>query len=807
MPDIPAQVKPLPLETPYAEVAVDVLNVPADKTYHYAIPDHLRDRVSPGFLVLIGFGERIIEGLVVAGAETSPVENIREIMDVVADSALLTPAQITLARRIARYYLASPMKVIVPMLPPGFRGRVKRWSSLDALIELPEDVATTRNERLLIQVLIDEGEVSHERLLELAGPIVFRRMQRRLERLGAVHLRAALQPNKPPPLRDQWVESLSSTSEAEPLLQRSRSQEKLLRALESHGKGVLVRDLLEETGTTAVPLKTLEEKGLVRFSAARKVQSAAIQPHGLPTLDSPEQERAWQAIQDLLSGPDCGPSSRSMLVMDGIASSAKASPWALYVHAVGQVLESGSQVLLLAPNNYVMQRIAQSFEQFFPDRVLSWHGALRASRRRITWERARSGDPVVVVGTRSAALLPFQSLSLILVDSEHDDAHKSPESPRFHAVTVARWLAEIFRAPLLLFSHTPRVATYAEVEKGQLQFTRASDAAPIPTIVDMRTARHVGPRQIISREMRDAIGRHLNDRRPVVLLQNRRGAATHALCPKCGHVVECLNCSVPLVQHRASGVMRCHRCGAEAPIPTHCPLCENQLRFRGIGSQTVELEMMRLFPSARIARWDRDVISAKEETSPFAALREGTLDILIGTAAVLAEPLPVGLYAVVSADTALHLPDFRAAERTYQLLRRIGFLAAAVRAEMLIQTYTPASLPLRALEIGRYLWFYRKSMAERAGAFPPSVEMAVLLYQDRDPQRATEASIALVQCLQKVITRDQLTAELLGPAPAFPERMRGLYRWHVMVRGQGIHDLLVHVPPGWTVDVDPVSVL
>ena len=209
----------------------------------------------------------------------------------------------------------------------------------------------------------------------------------------------------------------------------------------------------------------------------------------------------------------------------------------------------------------------------------------------------------------------------------------------------------------------------------------------------------------------------------------------------------------------------------------------------------------------RVARWDRDVINAKEEERPFTALREGKLDILVGTAAVLFEPLPVGLYAVVSADTALHLPDFRASERTYQLLRRIGFLAETAQAEMLIQTYTPASLPLRALEIGRYLWFYRKSIAERTGAFPPSLEMAVLQYQDRNLARAAESAIALVQCLEKSIARDRLAVELLGPAPAFPERVRGLYRWHVMVRGQGIHDLLVHVPPGWMIDVDPVSVL
>ncbi len=790
-----------PLATPYVEIAVDVLNVPADQTYHYAIPDHLRERVAPGVMVLVGFGNRIIEGLVVAGAETAPVEEVREIMDVVADSALLTPNQITLARRIARYYLASPIRVIGPMLPPGMRDRVKRWSRLDPLVKLPEDVATTRNELLFLETLRNEREVEHERLRQIAGATVFKRMQRKLERLGAVHLRAALQPRQPPPLRDQWVEALSTTQEAEPLLRRTRSQRKLLQALEKLGRSVPVRQLLAETGTNVLPLRSLAEKGLVRFSEAHDHETCKMKPVALPSHASPVEAAAWETISTFMSSSSSGHDLRSLIVM------ADTAPWKLYVHAVARALESNGQVLLLAPSTYAVRRIEETLEAIFPNRVLSWHGVLGAARRRTAWERVETGEPVVIVGTRAAVLLPFRKLGLILIDSEHDDAHKNSESPRFHAVTVAHWLAEDFGANLLLFSHTPRVTTYAAVESERADFVRATDVTPTARVVDMRVARHVGPRQIISRELKDALTCTLEAGRPAVLLQNRRGAATHALCPKCGHVVECQNCSVPLVQHRASGVMRCHRCGSESPIPTHCPRCETKLRFRGIGSQNVELEMQRIFPNARIARWDRDVKTAQEGTSPVADLHASKLDILVGTSAVLLEPLPVGLYAVVSADTALHLPDYRAAERTFQLLRRTGFLAAATEAEFLIQTYTPESLPLRALKIGRYLWFYRKSMEERERAFPPSVELASLLYQDRNRERATEAAVALVQCLQEAIVCEQIAVELLGPAPAFPERVRGLYRWHVMVRGQGIQSLLTHVPPGWTIDVDPVSVL
>lgn len=938
MSDFPERVKPPPLETPYAEIAVDVLNVPADKTYHYAIPEHLRDRVAPGVMVLIGFGERIIEGLVVAGAETSPVEEVREIMDVVADSALLTPTQITLARKIARYYLVSPMKVIAPMLPPGLRARVRRWSVLDPCVTVPKDVSTTESGRLFLEALRKEREVSHKQLAKLVGREDFKRIQRRLERIGAVQLRVELAQTTSQSINKQWVERLTNISKS--LLQSLRSpQQRIMQALEAKGGEATVRSLLEETDTnlssiralekrgflhseqmvesTSNPeavselrgtrqrhilqtleikggqtaarklleetgaspqsLRALEKKGLVRIGeesaesistpevaellalspqekllqalekrqgqaavytlleetganiqALRRLEEsglvliknfsatkidASIAP-SLPALSTPTETYAWETIAEFLSSEDRPQHCRFMVVMDDSA------PENLYCHAVARTLKAGRQVLLLTPGIHATRRVATVLRSILPNHVLEWHPALREARRGATWERVHSGEPVVVVGTRTAVFLPFQGLGQVLVDNEHEDFYKNPEIPRshedthkslkglrFHAVTVADWLAESFVAPVLLFSHTPRVTTYAEVESGRAQFARATGVTPTATIIDMRSARHVGPRQIISRDLRDAITRALEAHRPVVLLQNRRGAATNALCPKCGHVVECLNCSVPLVQHRASGLMRCHRCGAKAPIPTHCPKCETQLRFRGIGSQTVEIEIQRLFPAARIARWDRDVIEAQEEESPYAALREGKLDILIGTAAVLAEPLPVGLYAVVSADTALHLPDFRSAERTYQLLRRIGFLAAAAQAEMLVQTYTPDSLPLRALKLGRYLWFYRKSMAERTGAFPPSVEMAVLLYQDRKPERAAESAVALVQCLQEIIARDRLAVELLGPAPAFPERVRGLYRWHVLVRGQGIHGLLVHVPPGWIIDVDPVSVL
>jgi primosomal protein N' (replication factor Y) len=791
----------IPPETPYAEIAVDVLNVPADQTYHYAIPDHLRDRVAPGVMVLVGFGDRIIEGLVVAGAEESPVDEVREIMDVVADGALLTPAQIDLARKISRYYLATPMKVIEPMLPPGIRDRVKRWSRLDPLVELPDDVATTPKERLFLESLRNDEEVPHERLRQLVGPNIFRRMHRRLVKLGAVYIRAALLPRKPPPLREQWVESLASPTEAELLLRRSKSQRKLLEAIENHGRRLLVSELLEATGSTAVSLRALEEKGLVRFIVAHDIKNGEPPTYNLPSLDSPVEMQAWDAIARFMSSFPAEASDRSMVVMAGY------NPSNLYVHAIAEILRAGSQALLLVPSAYTLQNISELLDATFPNQVLSWHGTVGATRRRDAWERVQRGDPVVVVGTRSAVLLPFQTLGLVLVDAEHEDAYKNSESPRFHAVTVARWLAKASAAPLVGFSHTPRITTYAEVENDRACFIRATDVAPIARIVDMRSARHVGPRQLISRELRDAVVQSLDNHQPVVLLQNRRGAATHELCPDCGHVIECRDCSVPMVQHRVSGVMRCHRCAAETAIPMHCPLCDTPLRFRGIGSQSVELEMQRILPDARIARWDSDVMSEKEGTDPFSALREGRLDILVGTAAVLREPLPVGLYAIVSADTALHLPDYRASERTYQLLRHIGFLAAAAGADMLIQTYTPESMPVRAMKIGRYLWFYHKSMEEREGAFPPSLSMAMLFYQDRNHERAASSAVALVQCLQEIVDCDSMEVELLGPAPAFPERVRGLYRWHIMVRGQDIHPLLTHVPPGWTIDVDPVSVL
>ena len=807
MSDLPARVKPRPLDTPFAEVAVDVLNVPADKTYHYAIPAHLRDRVAPGVMVLVGFGDRIIEGLVAAGSESSPVADVREILDVVADGALLTPAQIDLARRISRYYCASPMKTILPMLPPGLRGRVQRWSRLDPLVELPEDVATTRGEQRFMAALRSETEVAHEHLRELAGPTVFKRMQRKLERSGAVHLRAALRPAAPPPLREQWVESRSSAKEAEPLLRRSRVQRRLLQALDRSGGGAVVGALLAEVETTAAPLRALVEKELVRITPRRSGHTTDATVRELPRPQAPQAQEALESIETFMSTSGADSGCRTLVVMADGDTGPQSSNTALYVHAIAQARDGGAQALVLAPNAHAARRLAGDLEDYFPGSVALWHGTLSPAQRRPVWERVRRGEPVVVVGARSAVFLPYQSLGVVVVDSEHEDSYKNQESPRFHAVTAAEWLAERFAAPLLLFSHTPRITTYAKVEESQASFTRATDVIPTATVIDMRVARHVGPRQLVSRELRDAIAHSLAESRPVVLMQNRRGAATHAFCPECGHVVECRNCSVPLVQHRASGVMRCHRCGSETPIPTQCALCESDLRFRGVGSQTVELEMRRLFPKARIARWDRDVISAKEEPSPFAALRNGALDILIGTAAVLVESLPVGLYAVVSADTALHLPDYRASERSYQLLRRIGFLAARCHANVLVQTYTPESLPVRAMQVGRYLWFYCKSIAERSGVFPPSIALAVMLYQHRDADRAVAAAVALVQCLQEIAARDGLEVELLGPAPAFPERVRSLYRWHVMVRGKDIHELLPHVPQGWLVDVDPVSVL
>jgi primosomal protein N' (replication factor Y) len=418
-----------------------------------------------------------------------------------------------------------------------------------------------------------------------------------------------------------------------------------------------------------------------------------------------------------------------------------------------------------------------------------------------------------------------------VVDEEHDPSYKQDASPRYHARDAAAVLGRLTGATVVFGSATPDVATFHAARDGRIRLLALPDrpvwgragARPMPPVevVDMRHELKAGNRGIFSRPLLEALERTLESGQQALLFLNRRGTATVVLCRDCGFVVRCPNCDIPFTYHAFATRLICHRCDQRAASPRACPGCGSQrIRYLGIGTERVEEETARLFPQARVLRWDRDVTGGKEAHERILqTFARHEADVLVGTQMIakgLDFPL-VTLVGVISADTGLHLPDFRAPERSFQLLTQVAGRAgrAHLPSKVVVQSYTPDHYAIQAARSHDFHRFFRDEMAFRQSAcYPPFARLIRFVYASESESACRRSAANLHAILERAIASESLSgAELIGPAPCFVARIKGRYFWQFIARvevrrgSRGLHPLLDYVPPGWAVDVDPVDLL
>jgi primosomal protein N' (replication factor Y) len=469
----------------------------------------------------------------------------------------------------------------------------------------------------------------------------------------------------------------------------------------------------------------------------------------------------------------------------------------------------------------------QTIERFasrFPHKVAVLHSRLSLGEQFDQWRDIQKGEYDVVVGPRGAVFAPQPDLGLIVIDEEHEWTYKQQEqAPRYHAINVALKLAELTGATVILGSATPDVETYYHAKTGDYTLLELPErltprpGSPMPQIelVDLREELKSGNRSMFSRSLRQAIGQAVNQNEQVILFFNRRGSATFVQCRTCGLVVKCKRCQVPMSYHSAEEALVCHQCNRKQPVPITCPRCfSRRIKFLGIGTQKLEEETAQGFPDARLLRWDSDVTRAKHSHEEIMdKLKSHQADILIGTQMVAKGlDLPqVTLVGVVSADTALNLPDFRAGERTFQLLSQVA--GRAGRGErpgrVIIQTYSPEHYAIQAVLKQDYEAFYNQEIAFRRELNEPPFSQLVRLTYVHVNEAAckNEAERMKRQLEADIAWRGIIDVSIIGPAPAFIARLRGRYRWQLMLRGNQPDRLLKEgkVPAGWAIDVDPVG--
>ena len=721
-------------------IARVTLEIALRKEFDYAIPAELAGRIEVGSRVKVPFGPRQVLGVVTALADDSPHTNLRSITHVIGAQSLVTPAVLALARWIAEYYCCPVEIALKSVLPEAVRREKDGW-----------------RERLFVRVTARDGD----------------------------------------------------------LPKLTKRQEELWRVIEEW-RELPLQELLSLTGATTETVRRLEDKGLVTIAPQVSERDPYANEQILATQSlvlNTDQAKALTAINAALDtqrpanpglrenetarNPEPGTRS-SVFLLHGVTGSGKTE---VYLQALTHALMQGKGAIVLVPEISLTPQTVERFKARFSSGPLQTlvavlHSHLSAGERHDEWHKIRQGRARIVIGARSAIFAPVDPLGLIVVDEEHEHSYKQEEAPRYHARDVAVVRGQREGAVVVLGSATPSLESYYNVKKGKYALlempVRADDKTmPVVRVVDMRQETRLQKgTPIFSGLLKEAITQRLEKREQVMLFLNRRGYSTSLQCPQCGYVAACPNCSVSLTYHRSAQQIRCHICGHAAPAPKVCPdpKCRNAaIRYSGLGTEKVEATLVKLFPQAKVRRMDSDTLKKKDDYRRILGdFKTGKIDILVGTQ-MIAKGLHfenVTLVGVVYADLSLHLPDFRAGERTFQLLTQVAGRAGrgAVEGEVFVQAFTPFHPAIQYARRHDFTGFYEQEIEFREQLkYPPVSRAALLTLKGRNEEKVQFSAGHVRKEIEKATgsLKDLIVA---GPAPAPLLRAEAFYRYQLMLR-------------------------
>ena len=806
-----------------APVYCDVsLPVPIDTAFTYRLPETLRRRVQPGCRVLVPFGARKLTGVVLATHSQAPSAPAKEALRLLDEEPALDESLLDLGRWISTYYcapLGETLRAMTPLAADIRRGRVYALtpSGRDAarqlhLTETEEDPAAA------ILRMLDGRALSATYLAQKVQKAAA--VLRSLEKKGFLEsedVAAERDPLRASAARLR-VEFVTRTTEKIP-----KPERELLAYLELHPGQHNVAALEDSVPKASTAARALARRQLARLAlepVSDPLSSKAAPPRAPHTLN-PHQQEAFDAVRLGL-----GSQRFQAFLLEGVTGSGKTE---VYLSAIEAALALGRGALLLVPEIALTPAVAGQFHHRFGERVAILHSAFHDSERAQEWRRIRAGQASVVVATRSGVFAPVQNLGLIIVDEEHDQSYKQQETPRYHGRDVAVVRARNENAVIVLGSATPSLETRYNAERGK--YTRLAlpgriERRPMPqvSVIDMRHEFLETRKQAtFSRALIDAVTERLENGEQTMLLLNRRGFSSFVACRACGERLQCVNCSVTLTYHKRDRRMLCHYCNYATQVPDKCPQCASEyLQFIGVGSERLETELGAAFPRARIARLDRDTVGGKRDYETIlAGFRERHYDILVGTQMIAkGHDIPnVTLVGIVNADLGLGLPDFRAAERTFQLLTQAA--GRAGRGEtpgiVLIQTIQPDHYAIQCAAEQDYEKFYRKEIEfRRLMYYPPFGALANIIVRSTNEEDALARSAALGRLLNPAPEG----VRVMGPAAAPVLRVKSEYRYQMLLKTASrrrLSEVLAEVrrfaaaekwgPANLAIDVDPMTLI
>ncbi len=830
-----------------------VVNVPGLKNlYDYEVPESF-GTLQKGSLVIVPFGKMHAQAVVLQKIDSSEVEDIKKISGIVDTEPVLTPQQLQLADWMVEHFMASISDCVHLMLPAGMNQMADALYSIKRSAQQGEDFS-----KLQLKILNEikkRGSMRARQMRAAYSHENWKASVRSLLQKGILESRSVLpdaRVHRKKIRTAQVIQSPDQIDQHQDELGKAGSTAKdrrkaALDFLLQEGIPVNVAWVYASSGANAADLKILEEKGFIHLSEMEiwrdPLEHVEVSPASVPEL-APAQQTAWKKIESSLEDEK----TPHPILIHGVTGSGKTE---LYLRTVEAVIKEGKQVLVLVPEISLTPQTVKRFMARFPGQVGLVHSRLSIGERYDTWLRARMGKIPIIIGPRSALFSPLSNIGLIVVDEFHDASFYQGESaPFYDAVQTAIAYTKIFNCPILLGSATPDIGLFFRaqsegweiihlpdrilahqdyIKQKAAEFsqpipvimdegkTAASLPLPLVQIVDMRNELKMGNNSIFSRSLQTALKTVLERRQQAILFLNRRGSETYVFCRSCGKALICPHCDLPLTLHEDQGKLICHICGYSRQIPQECPSCgKKQIGKYGGGTQKVEGELARIFPQARILRWDADSARQKgAEELLLSHFANHHADFLIGTQ-MLAKGLDlplVTLVGIVLADVGMNFPDYRAAERSFQVLTQVAGRSgrSPLGGQVILQTYQPDHSVIKRVSRHDFNGFYSDEIISRRElAYPPFTQLVRLEIRHTDPAAAARKADDLFQKIKQYLEKQHLEKEMIlsGPVPPFFARIRGFYRQQIILRGKDPSGILKQLPlEDWRIEVNPPDIL
>ncbi|MBR0630381.1 primosomal protein N' [Bacillus altitudinis] len=761
-----------------AEVIVDVTTKAIDRPFDYRVPDRFKGLVKAGMRVVVPFGPRKIQGFVTKIKEETDVQsgNIKDIVDLFDLSPVLTDELLELSHWLTEKTLSYHITALQSMLPAAMKAKYEKEIQVLSAEELPQSLKELFGQ----QESILYADIPPEQL----KPIQKHVQKGHLE----VRYHVSQKSGKKKVRTLQIAVTKEKLEEKQEQLKKNAVKQKALLAflLQTNETTFLAKDLQQQTGASSQTIKALIQEGLLTESYEEIYRDPYRDREFTPStpLDlTAEQAEAAKPIHQAVSDD-----KHETFLLHGVTGSGKTE---IYLQTIDHVLQKGKEAIVLVPEISLTPQMVQRFKERFGSNVAVLHSGLSTGEKYDEWRKIHRKEVKLVVGARSAVFAPFENLGMIIIDEEHESSYKQEEMPRYHAKDVAIERAGRHQCPVVLGSATPSLESYARAKKGVytlLTLKRRVNQQQLPhvSLIDMREELRNGNRSMFSEELMLRLKEVLERKEQAVLFLNKRGYSSFVMCRDCGYVEQCPHCEISLTYHRFQKRLKCHYCGHEAPVPAECPECHSEhIRYFGTGTQRVEEELTKVLPEARVIRMDVDTTSRKgAHEKLLTSFGHKEADILLGTQ-MIAKGLDfpdVTLVGVLSADTSLHIPDFRSSEKTFQLLTQVSGRAGRHEkaGSVIIQSYTPSHYSIELTKQHDYEAFYEQEMLHRRHqSYPPFYFLAMVTVSHEEVTKAAHVTDKIVQFLKMNCAPN---TRILGPAASPIAKIKDRYRYQCVIK-------------------------